>query len=271
MNDAPPRVDKPNYTQIPNVILDSLHEMTPAEAVVVLAICRQTFGWHKRGEKLSLTKLQALTGMGRHAVLDAINAALEHGWIRRKPAGQTYLYSVHIQEVAVRKQHQLQEVAVRLSHQSQNSTGAETAPVTSAKTAPALVLKQHQLPPTLKKDKEILFKEKDSSSSAPRPNEFALYEAEIGLLTPTVADNLKADLEETPPGWVQDAIRIAAEQNKRSYAYIRGILKRWRTEGRGDSKQHSNGTHPEPLTGKWDSSIIYAKTDDAPAPADIPF
>jgi phage replication O-like protein O len=131
-----PPVEKPNYTQIPNAILDNMASMSAAEFCVIAAICRQTFGWHKKTEKLSLTQLQEFTGMGRHAVMDALEAALEHGWITRKPAGQTFRYTVNVQEVAARNTRQLQEVVARKQHRSQNSTGAETAPVTGAETAP---------------------------------------------------------------------------------------------------------------------------------------
>ena len=140
-----PPVEKPNYTQIPNAILDNMASMSSAEVTVVMAICRQTFGWHKHSEKISLTQLQELTGMGRHAVMDALDAALEHGWISRKPAGQTYRYTVNVYEVAARIPRQLQEVAARKQHRSQNSTGAETAPVTGAETAPLAARKQHRL------------------------------------------------------------------------------------------------------------------------------
>lgn len=139
-----PPVEKPNYTQIPNAILDNMPSMTSAEFLVVMAICRQTFGWHKKSEKISLTQLQELTGLGRHAVMDALEAALAGGWITRKPAGQTFRYTVNILEVAARNTRQLQEVVARKQHQSQNSTGAETAPVTGAETAPLAARKQHQ-------------------------------------------------------------------------------------------------------------------------------
>ena len=55
-----PSVEKPNYTQIPNAILDNMASMTMPEAVVVLAICRQTFGWHKKSERSASRNCRAL-------------------------------------------------------------------------------------------------------------------------------------------------------------------------------------------------------------------
>jgi len=72
---------------------------------------------------------------------------------------------------------------------------------------------------------------------APAPNIFRLYENEIGLLTPMIADSLKDAEQDYPADWIADAIRIAGAQNKRSWAYCEAILKRWKVEGRGDSKE----------------------------------
>ncbi|MFQ5854222.1 MAG: DnaD domain-containing protein [Anaerolineae bacterium] len=67
-----------------------------------------------------------------------------------------------------------------------------------------------------------------------RPNIFALYERNIGVLTPFIADQLW-DAEQTyPADWIEDAFRIAVEQNVRKWAYVRRILERWETEGRDD-------------------------------------
>ncbi|MGE3962306.1 MAG: DnaD domain-containing protein [Dehalococcoidia bacterium] len=62
----------------------------------------------------------------------------------------------------------------------------------------------------------------------------ATYEAEIGMLTPSVAAAL-AEAEQAYPGaWIEDALREAARQNKRSWSYAEAILRRWKAEGRRD-------------------------------------
>src|SRR3712207_8854559 len=40
------------------------------------AIIRQTFGWHKAEDELSLTQLERLTGLTRQGVVDGIEAGL---------------------------------------------------------------------------------------------------------------------------------------------------------------------------------------------------
>lgn len=74
----------------------------------------------------------------------------------------------------------------------------------------------------------------DELESASRPNVFALYEQNIGMLTPLIADELREAEQEYPVEWIEEAFREAVSLNKRSWKYIRAILERWRTEGRGD-------------------------------------
>lgn len=65
-----------------------------------------------------------------------------------------------------------------------------------------------------------------------RPNIYRLFEANVDLLTPMVADALKDAEKHYPIEWIEEAIRQAAERNKRSWRYIYSILKRWEREGR---------------------------------------
>lgn len=72
-----------------------------------------------------------------------------------------------------------------------------------------------------------------------RPNVFILYEQNVGLLTPMLAEQLR-DMEKSyPPDWIDEAFTIAVAANKRSLRYIAAILKRWETEGK-DDRRHEN-------------------------------
>jgi DnaD/phage-associated family protein len=74
---------------------------------------------------------------------------------------------------------------------------------------------------------------------------FSLYEENIGLLTPMVAEELK-DVEKLyPPSWFKEAVKEAVSLNKRSLRYIIRILENWAREGK------SRGTHrPDSEKGK---------------------
>jgi DNA replication protein len=65
-----------------------------------------------------------------------------------------------------------------------------------------------------------------------RPNIFVLYEQNIGLLSPLIADELKDAADHFPMEWIETAFREAVQHNKRKWSYIRAILRRWETEGR---------------------------------------
>ena len=86
----------------------------------------------------------------------------------------------------------------------------------------------------------------EPSATSKRPNVFAVYEQEIGMITPLIAEELKAAESEYSQGWIEDAIREAARNGKRSWNYTRAILRRWEREGKSDGKfgRHSKARDP---------------------------
>lgn len=72
------------------------------------------------------------------------------------------------------------------------------------------------------------------------PNVFGLYEENIGLLTPMIADELREAEKVYPEAWLKDAIKIAVDENKRKWSYIQGILERWAREGKDDGTYKGN-------------------------------
>lgn len=65
---------------------------------------------------------------------------------------------------------------------------------------------------------------------SPEKNAFSVYEQEIGVLTPMIADDIEAWARDASEGWVIDAIREAAANNKRNWRYCVAILKRWQAQ-----------------------------------------
>lgn len=77
-----------------------------------------------------------------------------------------------------------------------------------------------------------------------RPNIFELYEDNISLISPIIADELK-DAEATyPPEWIEDAFKIAVENNVRKWSYIRAILERMATAGRDNPQKEQQTGKP---------------------------
>lgn len=63
----------PNYTQIPNDILDKLMpRLSPTEFKIIMCLARLTLGWHVECAEASLSELSALSGLSRRTIQRAI-------------------------------------------------------------------------------------------------------------------------------------------------------------------------------------------------------
>ncbi|MBA4383870.1 MAG: hypothetical protein C0410_03980 [Anaerolinea sp.] len=71
------------------------------------------------------------------------------------------------------------------------------------------------------------------------PNIFALYEQNIGPLTPLIADELRDAEGQYQADWINDAFRIAVTRNARNWRYIEAILRSWKEKGRDERDQRS--------------------------------
>lgn len=79
---------------------------------------------------------------------------------------------------------------------------------------------------------------KTEAPPAQQPSDiYNLYEQNIGLLTPILAEELQEAEHRYPQEWIQEAFRIALRANVRNWKYINGILKRWEREGKQDGKR----------------------------------
>jgi DNA replication protein len=85
------------------------------------------------------------------------------------------------------------------------------------------------------------------------PDIFSLYEQNVGLLTPIIAEELKEALRIYPETWIKDAIKEAVSLNKRSWRYISKILDNWNAGGRDDGTYlRSDQKSPDKYTaGKY--------------------
>lgn len=77
------------------------------------------------------------------------------------------------------------------------------------------------------------------SFAASRPNIFALYQQNIGPLTPLLADELRDAENQYPADWINDAFKIAVTRNARNWRYIDAILRSWKEKGRDERDQRS--------------------------------
>lgn len=153
---------EPNYTQVPNTLLDEhAPKMSEAELRISLAIVRQTFGWHRRQKKLSLTELSIMTGLSRQGTINGIEDGIARGTITRVKDGQGYLYELTVMPNKLVNQVDQNESA----SQPSRPVGKKA----SQPSRPAVVNQVDQLPPTLKKDlNKVTTKEKRVRVSSTR-------------------------------------------------------------------------------------------------------
>ena len=80
-----------------------------------------------------------------------------------------------------------------------------------------------------------------------QPDIFTLYEQNIGMLTPMIAEELREAEKLYPVAWIKDAIKEAVSLNKRNWRYIARILERWSSEGKssGTYKRDFKKTDPD--------------------------
>ncbi len=67
-----------------------------------------------------------------------------------------------------------------------------------------------------------------------RPNVFLIYEQNVGLLTPIVAELIREAVAAYPETWIRDAIAVSVQSNRRNWRYIQRVLDRWAREGKDD-------------------------------------
>ena len=61
------------FTAVPHVLFSLIPSLSPAQVVVLLVIMRQTIGWHKTHDAISISQLVRGTGLARSTVIQAIH------------------------------------------------------------------------------------------------------------------------------------------------------------------------------------------------------
>jgi len=90
------------------------------------------------------------------------------------------------------------------------------------------------------------------------PDIFTLYEQNIGMLTPMIADELRDAEQLYPQYWIRDAIKEAVALNKRNWRYIAKILENWSTEGKSDGTHRGDSKKTDPdkyIKGKYGHTV----------------
>jgi DNA replication protein len=84
-----------------------------------------------------------------------------------------------------------------------------------------------------------------------RPGIYELYEQNVGLLTPLIAEELREAELHYPAEWIEEAFREAVAYNRRNWRYIRRILDNWATRGRGERGENRGHAEPPEDPGQY--------------------
>lgn len=94
----PAKLDAPNWTQVPNVVLDNLDIVSDAELRVLLVVIRQTVGWHRNRHKLSISFLARATDMSTQGVINATRSLIDRHLITRHASGDGFEYELMLND-----------------------------------------------------------------------------------------------------------------------------------------------------------------------------
>ncbi len=86
------------------------------------------------------------------------------------------------------------------------------------------------------------------------PNVFELYEQNIGIITPIIAEELRDAQKTYPAEWIEEAFREAVKGRKQNWKYISRILERWTAEGKGSGAHRTSARSDDPdkyIKGKY--------------------
>ncbi len=199
----------PNYTQVPNDYFDLIIDMTIAEIKVLSTLLRVTLGYHRDEITLTIREMARITQLDPKSVMAGATKLEARGLIERTVGKTTTVtkWRVVIDDV------KLWEKIVKTVGNGSEEKG--------------------ELPYNKKKKS----KESEDEPARHQISDSALaeisraYEEEIGMLTPMIADDLKAVAGVMPVQWILDAIHEAAVQNKRGWKYVLAILTRWKAQG----------------------------------------
>jgi len=170
---------KQNYSKLPHAFIDSLPEIeTVSELKVVLYLIRHTWGYSEYGKPKRITtdefmrgrkrrdgsRIDAGTGLSNNSVIDGLKRALSHNFV---------LVESDASDLArIEKRYCLNISGMQTLHSYPQELHSSYAEVAQRSEKETLVIQEEEGLP-------------------PQKSLFSIYEEEIGLLTPLIADALE--------------------------------------------------------------------------------
>ena len=251
MTDSNPAPSKiiPNSYQSPNFLVDDLMRyLSGNEHKCADVICRKTFGWHKRSDRISKGQLMELAGLGEDAVDECMAELVRYKVVLRLSenkanmgvewAMQTDDRQIDMPGLMDRDNKRREANRARIAKAQAKRKGGVVQPPHHVEPPVSGVV---QPPPQKTVKANVLVVVNAAVAEISKG-----YEQEFGGLTPMIADAIRDAVDNYPPEWIPEAMQIAVTANKRSWNYVEGILKRCKEKNVRPSLnklEKSNGNH----------------------------
>lgn len=180
--------EEPNYTQVPNDLMDRLlPDLSCSEVKVLLYLMRRTFGFHRNRYEVGLRRISAGTGLHLETVADAANRLQARGLLscNRRPGRRTVYTLRFTKEVYGKSEHHCSEnpnteVYGKSEHKERKSSSSETnikkESLSSGQVGQTAATPKPQQ--TTSKPNESKFDD-DEKTKTPEPTTYASPEDEI--------------------------------------------------------------------------------------------
>lgn len=73
---------------------------------------------------------------------------------------------------------------------------------------------------------------------------FQLYQQQIGIINPRLAELVREDIEDIPLEWIPLAFDRAAAANANKWAYVKGTLQNWKAQGGPQDRKNESANAP---------------------------
>jgi len=240
------------HTQIANEILDAFCRCFPggANARVLLAVIRATYGWHKREDNLSISHLEQMTGLSRRAVIYALQNLEAQKFITiKRLRGRNNVNQPNL--IAFQKNYDLwvvQRNSAQYEKQLQNQrekyhTGVVQRNRGSAKNGQKVVQRNEKKCQFFAPTKEIKIITKDNDIIPPKRK---YGEFQNVLLSEEELQKLKDKLGGQAEAFIEKLSAYMESRGKRYKSHYATILNWWRRDKEAYAKNRNPREIPKP-------------------------
>ena len=91
----------PNSTQVPNFLMDELLPIVDSAGWKIISfICRKTYGWQKREDRISLSQFESGTGVSRPWLVKTLGRLTSSGLLLKTRSQRGDVYGLNLESDA---------------------------------------------------------------------------------------------------------------------------------------------------------------------------